>query len=241
MRTDRYNIDIKDFGDKGVKEVVIACHGIFSNKDSSVIDAIGRELIKYNIGVVTFDFPAHGKSNAKDLDLRVENCIQDIVDVEKYVGEKYGDVKISIFATSYGAYITLLKIFRYKTKYNHIILRAPAIKMDEILRENIFKDEFIKFEKEGKLNFGFKRAIDVPYVFYEDLTKNKVLDLFNLDQKINIIQGNKDEIAPIKDTYEFKQKSNDLISIEEIEGANHRMKKSGHLEQVVDFVKRVML
>lgn len=241
MRTDRYNIDIKEFGDKGVKEVVIACHGFLGNKNSSVIEAIGKELIKHNIGVVTFDFPAHGKSDAKDTDLRVENCIQDIVDVENYVKEKYGDVKLSIFATSFGGYITLLKLFRYKTKYNHIMLRAPAIKMDEILRENIFKDEFQKFEEEGKLRFGFKRPMDVPYAFYEDLTKNKVLDLFDLDQKISIIQGNKDEIAPIKDTYEFKSKNDDLISIEEIDGALHRMKNPGNLEQVVEFVKKIML
>lgn len=241
MITDRYYIDIKEYVKKDMKEILIACHGFAGDKESSVIDALGNELLKYNIGLITFDFPAHGKSTAKDSDLRIENCIEDIVDIEKYIKEKYGDLKISIFATSFGGYITLLKIFKYQTKYNHVILRAPAIKMDEILKENILKEDFKTFENEGKIKFGYERPFILDYSFYESLTENKILDLFKLNQKVNIIQGNQDDIAPIKDTYEFKQKNSELILIEEIEGADHRMKNPGDLEQVINFVKQIIL
>ena len=238
-----YDINIREYIPQNMKEIIIACHGFGGDKESSAIIALANEMKKYSIGVICFDFPAHGESNASDNDLKIQNCIDDIFSVEKYIENKYLNIPISIFATSFGAYITLLKIFKYNTKYNHIILRAPAIKMDEILKKNILKENFGLLKEKGEIYFGFERKFKLTYSFYISLTENKILNLYNNveKQKINIIQGNVDDIAPIKDTYEFRSLDTENIFIKEILGADHRMKKEGELEQVIEFSKKILL
>ena len=102
--------------------------------------------------------------------LTINNCINDIEAIEQYTKDNFGkNIKINIFATSFGAYIALLKLFKYNTKYNKIVLRAPAIKMDEILKNTLLREPFEIFKRKRVTKLGFRRIMDVPYDFYEEL------------------------------------------------------------------------
>lgn len=229
----KYNINIKEVLPKNFDEIVIACHGFGGDKESSAIELLSNELYKENKGVISFDFPGHGESEVDGAFFTIDNCISDLEQVEKYIKEKYGDIKISIFATSFGAYISLLKIIRNDENYNKIILRAPAIKMDEVFKDYLLQEDLQTFLDRGYTTLGFERKITIYSNFYKDLLNNKIVDLYNKKREILIIQGDNDNVAPIKHTIEFVEKNKEFVKLKILEGADHRMKKPGELDKVI--------
>lgn len=241
--TNRYNISAKSYlPQESPKEIIIAVHGFAGDKESSAISLLAKEMTKEGFGVVCFDFPGHGESEVEADKLTIDNCINDIETIEEYIKEKYGkQMKIDLFATSFGAYITLLKIFKYNTKYNKIVLRAPAIKMDKIFKETLLRETFEEFQKRGITKIGFDRIMNIPFSFYEELKQNQILKIYKNSQKILIIQGTEDDVAPIKDTKELIDLDKANFELFEIQGADHRMKKDGELEKAINKAKKYFL
>lgn len=241
--TNGYNISTKSYlSQESPKETIIAVHGFAGDKESSAISLLAKEMTKEGFGVVCFDFPGHGESEVEADKLTIDNCINDIETVEEYIKEKYGkQMKIDLFATSFGAYIALLKIFKYNTKYNKIVLRAPAIKMDKIFKETLLRETFEEFQKRGITKLGFDRIMNIPFSFYEELKQNQILKIYKNSQKILIIQGTEDDVAPIKDTKELIDLDKANFELFEIQGADHRMKKDGELEKAINKAKEYFL
>ena len=234
-----YNISARTYlPTESIKEVIIAIHGFGGDKDSSAIRLLAENMVRKNFLVICFDFPSHGDSEVEADKL----TINDIEAIEQYTKDNFGkNIKINIFATSFGAYIALLKLFKYNTKYNKIVLRAPAIKMDEILKNTLLREPFEIFKRKRVTKLGFRRIMDVPYDFYEELKANKILKIYQNNQKIFIIQGTDDDVAPIKDTKELQALDNKNITLYEIKGADHRMKKNGELEEAINKAKEYFL
>ena len=241
--TNGYNISAKSYlPQESPKEIIIAVHGFAGDKESSAISLLAKEMTKEGFGVVCFDFPGHGESEVEADKLTIDNCINDIETVEEYIKEKYGkQMKIDLFATSFGAYIALLKIFKYNTKYNKIVLRAPAIKMDKIFKENLLREKYEDFQNRGVTKLGFDRTMNVPFDFYKELKQNQILKIYKNSQKILIIQGTEDDVAPIKDTKELIDLDKANFELFEIQGADHRMKKDGELKKAINKAKEYFL
>ena len=225
-----------------LKEMIIACHGFAGDKESSAIKLLAEEMIKNRVGVICFDFPGHGESETNGTKLTIDNCIQDINAIEDYIKENY-NVPISIFSTSFGAYITLINIARNKKTYKNIILRSPAIRMANIYRYNLLREDENVYKDRGYTKLGFERELILPYKFMEDLDNNNIFEIYKDIKipKIHIIQGDKDDIAPIKDTKEFICMDNINIKLYIIEGADHRMKGEGELEKAIQYSKEIIL
>lgn len=235
---EKYRISLKEYLPTRFEEIIIACHGFGGDKESSAIELLAQEANKKNIGVIAFDFPAHGESEVEGDFFTLDNCISDLEAVEEYIREKYKNVnKIDIFATSYGAYITLLKIIRNDDNYNKIILRAPAIEMGNIFKDYLLKEDINKFLERGFAILGFERNIKITKEFYLELEKNKIIELYDKRKEMLIIQGDEDNVAPLKDTIEFVNAINNVI-LKILKGADHRMKKEGELEKVVGWTLR---
>lgn len=110
IQSSNYKISAKSYIPKNMKEIVIACHGFAGDKESSAILALANELAKEKIGVICFDLPGHGESEVNADMLSIQNCIQDINAIEEYIIKTYGNIPVSIFATSFGAYLTLINM-----------------------------------------------------------------------------------------------------------------------------------
>ena len=238
-----YNISVRTYlPTENIKEIIIAVHGFGGDKDSSAIKLLAEKMVKDNFLVICFDFPSHGDSEVEADKLTIDNCMDDIETIEQYIKDKFGrDIKINIIATSYGAYITLLKIIKKKTRYNKIVLRAPAIKMDEILKNTLLRKPFQDFKRTRVTKLGFRRIMNIPYDFYEELKENKILEIYQNNQKMFIIQGTNDDVAPIEDTKELIALDKKNITLYEIKGADHRMKKNGELEEAINKAKEYFL
>ncbi len=77
-----------------------------------MVQALHRALPERGIGVWSFDFPAHGDSPMGQEGLRVPFCMDDLETVEAWIRAKSPQVEVGYFASSFGAYITLLSLSR---------------------------------------------------------------------------------------------------------------------------------
>lgn len=212
-----------------IKKVVLGVHGFAGDKESSMLSELARAIAPLGGALVCFDFPAHGESSADESKLTVENCINDVLSLAQWIGDTYPSAEKYIFATSFGGYISLLasdKLENYK-----MILRAPAVTMPRVLLETVLKITPEEFECHKVIECGFERKIQLPYSFYENLTR---YDPFAKEygNDILVIHGGKDDVVPLTDVESFV-KNRENIKLFVIKDADHRFKKKGEIELIV--------
>lgn len=227
--------------DEKINKMIIACHGFGGDKESSAIILLSKSLTNHNIGVITFDFPGHGISETDGYEYTVKNCVEDINDVEKYVEQTFLNIEVGFFATSFGAYAVLLKINKTEKKYNSVVLRCPALDMKNIFLKSILKISYKEFMEKGICVLGFERNIIITKKYYEELLKNDIFKMYNKENDILIIHGTNDNIAPISDSIKFQNKFKDEVKLYKIEGADHRFKKEGEIEKVINVATNYIL
>ncbi len=215
-----------------IKRVVLGVHGFAGDKDSSMLEMLAEGLT--DTALIAFDFACHGESHAGEDMLTVKNCKQDMLTVADYIRSNFPTAERYVFATSFGGFISLqnygaLKDFKF-------ILCAPAIKMPQILLENVLKISEKQFADCGTVECGFERKIQLPYIFYSELLGEKDLFLNEYSEPILIIHGDRDDIVPISMITEFAQKHR-AVQLEIINGADHRFKNKGEAEAVIAFAK----
>ncbi len=222
---------------KEIKKVLITIHGFAGDKESSTIKEIAKKLTKGNTLVVAFDLPSHGEDNTK---LELKECYDYLDRVIKHVISSYNN-DISFFATSFGGYILLNYLNKTNIKFNKIILRAPAVFMDEILINNILKEHgYTKDDLNTKnINLGFEKELMIDKSFYNDLLNNKINNINN-EYAYNIIQGKKDDVVDYKKNEEFFKGNAKNYRFFYMENADHRFKNKGELESIVNIVSSIM-
>lgn len=220
-----------------IKKVLIAIHGFAGDKESSVIEKVAISLTKKDILVLAFDLPGHGEDYEK-LDLK--ECYDYIDRVIKYTISSYNR-DISFFATSFGGYLLLNYLNNTKIKFNQIILRAPAIYMDQIFINKILKEHgyTVKDLNNKKIDLGFEKELIVDERFYNDLVKDKIHKVNN-EYTYNIIQGKKDDIVNYKENEKFFKNNIKNYNLFYIEKADHRFKNPGEVETIVNIVNSII-
>lgn len=236
---DSYPVSCKAFEPENgeINRVIIGVHGFAGDKESSALEAVAEEMVKYGTALVCFDFPSHGESAVEGDRLSVENCISNLLSVDRYVTEKYGCNEKIVFATSFGGYISVLA--SEKLGNCRFILRAPAVTMGRIFISVILGMTEEEFREKGSVICGFERKIEVPFAFYEDLKQNDAMKA-DISQQTLVIHGTQDDVVPFEDVRQFSS-SRKNVRLEAIEGADHRFKKSGELERVVELAKEFIL
>ena len=240
LKDNNIEISVKIFLPKNtVKKIIIACHGFGGDKESSTIKDLAEEMVLKNIAVITFDFPAHGESKLDGKELTIENCIYNINTVYRY--SKKFNAPISLFATSFGAYVNLINIARNNNEFQEIVLRSPAIEMAKILKEVLLKESFSKYKENGHTILGFERKMKIPYSFYEELLNNNINKIYdNIEiPKMHIIQGNKDEVAMIEDTIKFVENHKNQIELNIIDNGDHRMNSPELRKKVMSYANGI--
>ncbi len=224
-----------------VEKIIIACHGFGGDKNSSAIFSLAKSLTNFKIAVLAFDFPAHGISNTDGHNFTIKNCVNDINDIEYYIEKEFNNIEIGFFATSFGAYTLLLKLNSSEKIYNSIVLRCPALDMKSVFENSLLKVSLKEFLKNGECKLGFERKIVITKEYYNELIKNNIFKIYDTENKICIIHGTEDDIAPIKDSIKFQKKFNDRVVLYKIKGADHRFKNKGELKQVIDIATNYIL
>ena len=234
------NISTTEYIPGKIDQIVIGVHGFAGDKESSVLQAIGEECMKNNTLLITFDLPCHGNNdNAKILSLK--DCLKAVEIIESYA-QNY-KAPISYFSTSFGAYLTLIHIQKSDNQYKSIILRAPAIYMDEVLVNVILPEHGYsgKNLETKAINLGYAKPLYIDKKFLQELKENRLENIYSKKLFLNIIQGKKDDVVNYKKNEKFfKEKLKDNYKIYYFENANHRYKNPGELEKIVKIFKEII-
>ena len=237
-----YNIEYDEYIKENDEVIIIAMHGFAGDRSSKCIKKLRQETLSLKIGLITFDWPSHGESEVNGEYLTIDNCLNDLETIYNYVKQKNSKSKIIAFSTSFGGYLTLLYNIKKENKFDGIILRAPALKMYDVLMNNIIDSSMLdSLKTNGYFNFGFERIIKIENNFITDLKNNNIFELYKTNKfnDIDIIHGTKDTTVPIIDSVQFCETNN--FNLYKIEGANHRFDIPGQIEEVVNIAKNIIL
>lgn len=234
-----YEIKCKQFipENKSVRNVIIGVHGFAGDKESSMLLKLAESCEEYGVSLICFDFPAHGESPADEKMLSVDNCRKDLLCVAEHVLKEYPDIPKSIFATSFGGYITLLSS-SFLEEFQ-LVLRAPAVTMPKLILDSVLCISADDFKNKGFIDCGFERRIKLPYSFYEELLQQDDLLMKKIERSMLIMHGDCDDIVPLSDIIAFSDNRKG-VSLEIINGADHRFKKNGEIEKVVLLTKEFL-
>lgn len=232
----QYDIKLKIFKPQEIHGIVIACHGFCSSKENKVITAIGEKLLEDNILMIAFDFPEHGESDANEMHLTLNNCINDIETIKKYAMLEFKNNKIGILGISYGAYVSLLEINKNNFEFSSITLVTPAICMGEIFMDFFADLKSEDFESQGYVDIKASKNIRVQYDFYRELLRNNIKETYRSNQEMLIIQASNDIISRIEENIAFI-KINTKAEIEIIPDCTHKIEEK-NIEKVVNLAIR---
>ncbi len=208
---------------KGKEEkICIVSHGFGSSKESPTAQMLLKELPKQGIGVVAFDFPAHGESPVDGEMLRIETCMQDLAAVEQQVLTMMPEVKIVYFSSSFGAYINLLYLSEGRGTGLQSFCRSAAVNMPDLFLHPT-EEAREQWEKQGYVLFGNStRPIQITEAFLNDLECH---DLFQCYQpgkvQLYMIHGAEDETIPVEQAKRFALKFDVPLTI--VPGGDHSL------------------
>lgn len=214
-----------------VRKIVIYCHGFGESKDR--INQHFEILNSNQIGIVSFDFPCHGEDESLDTEFNLSNSLNYLDRVIDSVKEY--NVPISLMGSSFGGYIALSYINRFKVKFEKVFLKFPAVNFYECMTrklgidDNYFNDHvFYSFLNGRKI---YKDS------FLEFKSDDLMCGFDKCENDIFIIHGDRDKTVFLSDVQEFCDKYD--VKLDVIVGAEHGMKDYLDLvnEKLLDYIK----
>lgn len=214
-----------------VKKILVYCHGFGESKDR--INQHFEVLRSYGIGIVSFDFPCHGEDMSDDSCFNLSNSLDYLDKVIDSVKE-YG-VPISLMGSSFGGYIALSYINRFKVKFEKIFLKFPAVNFYECTKRKLGID-IDYFDTHSFYTFINGRKYSRS-AFVEFMNDDLMSNFDKCGNDIFITHGDKDKTVLLSDVQEFSSKYD--IKLDVIHGAEHGMKDYLDLvnEKLLDFIK----
>lgn len=193
-----------------MNKIIIYCHGLGSNKTWAT--RFYDDLLKNEIGIISFDFPGHGEDKTDFSLFNLSLCITYLEEIITYVKNKY-NVPIYLFGCSFGGFVVLNKLIQNNKNIEKTMLMCPAINFCEIMehKSRISLDYFnthefmplynnIKIYKDAYLEFKNGDNAVKKYTFHN----------------VSIIHGTSDTTVLYKNISDFCKKNNlKLITIED--------------------------
>lgn len=184
---------------------IIACHGLFSNKESDKFVTIGERFAKEGITVLRFDFRGCGESDGTIEDTTITGRREDLNAALSFIRIHVPSTahNIGLLGSSMGGYISLLAASSDKM-VKAIVAWATPFSFDG-LREAIANSNSTQLKEDFYLDAGqYKADKFVPQV------KNLML-----------IHGDSDETVPLEHAKMLNQLAEEPKQLEIIKGADH--------------------
>ena len=222
-----------DFGE--IRRVVLGVHGLGGSMVDDIQLSISEEMDLFYSATVRFDFPAHGESESED-PLSLQPCLDSFMAAAEYAKETFTEVEdLCIFATGFGAYITLLCVDRLMELPGKIklVIQSPCLRMHDNLlvmkrtnRETLWAMD--------RVTFRSKRPFDVTYKFYEELANNIVMNSYPIPMLI--LHGELDQVISTEDIQNFNR-INEMSRLVIFPGVTHRFLEDGAWDMVLDLTR----
>lgn len=217
-----------------VRRVVLGVHGFGGSKDDKIQKDLAEEMALFSAAAFRFDFPAHGENPMEELTL--DGCVDTLLAVAEHARERYPDVEtLCIFATGFGAYITLEALPRLLALPGQLrlVLQTPSVRMDETLlaMTGLTRETFWALDR---YRIPTPRPLEVTYRFYEELRSHSAMTVLPIPMLI--LHGEADDFIRTEDVKLFQQ-LNEEAELLIIPGASHRFLEEGAWDMVVDLTR----
>jgi pimeloyl-ACP methyl ester carboxylesterase len=219
-----------------IKRVVLGVHGLGGSSEDTIQTAIAEEMELFYAATLRFDFPAHGNSPLNSDSFTLANCIDTLLCAARYAKEEFSQVEdLCIFATGFGAYVTLISLqdllefpgrIRLVVQTPSVLMHDTLLSMANISRETLWAMEHFTFRA--------KRPFDVTYRFYEELLENLALTTYPIP--ILILHGEEDRYIRQSDIQSF-HRINEQSKLVIIPGTSHQFMESGAWDMVLDLTR----
>ena len=222
-----------DFG--APKRCILGIHGFGGSKDTEILTSLSEEMSIFGAAMVCFDFPAHGESPMQSDALTLDTCIETLLYTAQWAHNRYPDLDFCIFASGFGAYVTLIAIDQLEELVGKVklVLQTPNLRMSETLLNMIgMREEELLAAGHATLNA--ERKFDVSYAFYKQVRNYTALTIY--DTPMLLLHGEKDNIFPISYLEPFR-KFNDRAKLVVVPGADGQMLGGGQWDMVVDLTR----
>ena len=219
-----------------IRRGVLSVHGFGGSTMDDIQSAIAEEMRFFYSATVRFDFPAHGES-AMDSDFfTLKNCTASLLTAARWAKARFPDVEnLCIFATGFGAYVTLVCLEDLLELPGNIklVIQTPSVRMHESLlaMTRLSKETFRVMDRHV---IRAKRPFTVTYSFYEELQNNIVLTSYPIPMLI--LQGEADDYIRMDDIRQFRR-INERSRLVIIPGASHRFQEDGVWDMVLDLTR----
>ncbi len=218
------------------RRLVLGVHGFAGSAEDEIQVGIAEEMAMFSAVSLRFDFPCHG-SNPMDSDaFSVRNCVQTLLEAARWAKEEYEGVEdLCIFATGFGAYITLLALDELQALSGRLklVVQTPSVMMHETLLSmlNLSRESF---QEMGSITLPLPKPLTVRYDFYEQLRENIALN--DYDIPMLILHGQEDSYIRRSDIQQLRRINEDAKLVY-IPGATHQFKEAGAWDMVLDLTR----
>jgi len=219
------------------KTVCVVVHGFGSSKESVTAKMLLEGLPPLGIGAIAFDFPAHGDSAVEGEYLRVSNCIKDLAAAEARIRELAPEAELVYFASSFGAYITLIYLSGMNQGKPRAFLRSAAVSMPELFKRRMTPEQNERMEAAGevildKAEYGYIRDLKITQGFFDDLERHDVFSLWRESfAELRMVHGELDQTIPLSDAISFAGRFNVPLTV--IPNGDHQLSIQGAPAQVL--------
>ena len=223
-----------DYGE--IRRVVLSVHGFGGSTNDTIQTNIAEEMTMFSSASLRFDFPAHGSSPMQDTHFTLDNCVASLLQVAGYAKETFPAIEdLCIFATGFGAYVTLVALpeLLELPKQIRLVLQTPSVLMHETLLSmlRVSKETFRSMDR---ATIRASRPFGVTYCFYEELEDTIVMSTYPIPMLI--LHGEQDSYIPMEHIQQFHQ-LNDDSKLVIIPGASHQFQEAGAWDMVLDLTR----
>ena len=226
-------VSAPDYGD--IRRLVLGVHGLGGSTEDEIQVGIAEEMELFYSATFRFDFPGHGQSPESELTL--EGSLDSLMAVAEYARAQYPEVEdLCIFATGFGAYVTLIALDQLLELPGRVklVVQTPSVMMHETLLAMKHLTEPTLKAMERTTFARLIRPFDVTYHFYEELEDNLALTTYPIPMLI--LHGEEDAYIKMEHIQHFRR-INDQAKLVIIPGTSHRFLEDGAWDMVLDLTR----
>lgn len=221
-----------DFGE--IRRVVLGVHGLGGSTEDEIQTALSEEMDLFYAATLRFDFPAHGKNPVQELSL--DTCLDTLYAVACHAKQLFPQVEdLCIFASGFGAYVTLLSLQDLLELPGRIrlVVQTPSLVMHQTIlaMKNLTPQTLRSMDR---VTFNAPRPFDLTYGFYQQLQRNIALTTYPIPMLI--LQGESDAYISADHIAQF-HRINEKSRLVTIPGATHRFLEEGAWDMVLDLTR----
>lgn len=218
------------------RRVVLGVHGLGGSTEDMIQQSIAEEMGFFSAAMVRFDMPCHGASPMTGEDFRLCNCVGALLAAARLAKETFPDTQgLCIFATGFGAYVTLTALEELMELEEDIrlVVQTPSVVMHQTLL-NMLRLNRETLRSMGTHILPAPRPLTITYDLYEELRQNVVLGPQPVPMLI--LHGEYDRYISMDHIQNFRR-VNDGAKLVIIPGASHRFLEEGAWDMVLDLTR----